>query len=183
MGENGGERGDVRYVRQVLRSVSRDVRVRSGKGAERVETIAMDIEMSRAEFPGGRLGRPMLSAILKRGDRLLRLRMEPVGFPDAEPGSPTEMSALVECIGEMFGPGGLEALDFQEYAEALSEWRTEQDAWQARKDRRDRGGEAGGNGNSNRRGATGLGAYSRPGKTERKRSRKAGAARATGGAR
>lgn len=112
------------------------------------------VEMSRLELGNGELGHPFLSLIIEVGRGFLVLRFN----ADQEP---SDVDALAEIVRTL----NMDPTLYGDYQRALTQWNEEKEA----RDQRRREKEDGNGGNRAR--GHGLGQYSRPGKTERKRQR------------
>lgn len=117
--------------------------------------LGVVIEVQRPVFEGERTGRSTMGMVIRRGERMLRLI--------CRNGDSSEISALRDMLA------GISDEVLHEYAE-------EYESIQAKNDPplRERPSERG---SFQKRGATGLGQFSPPGKTARKRENKAKRAR------
>jgi len=122
------------------------------------DALGLVIEVQRPVFEGGRTGHVAMGVVLKRGERMLRLK--------CHGGETTEISALREMLNR------LDDAKLDETKDRFAELRKEHDP-PPRPQRQERGSgpsRVGG-------GAGGLGQFSAPGKTARKRENKAKRAR------
>jgi hypothetical protein len=149
LGGNGRERSSVKGWETVR--VFYDQTATMG-GPDSRGDVRVIVEVQRPQFEDGGSGRPALSVVVMRGDRVLR-------FPCRD-GSFEGVVALAKLLGEVLDPERLSSVK-EEFSQLVGV---------NHPSRRDGAGDKGKTGHPGGPG-TGLGRFSTPGKTARRRRR------------